>query len=99
MSVPKNARLTPHGSERIVRRVESGQTPKRLPADRSQMDFPISQREVGWIARSQFAAHRRYRRTPQVVVAEVEHLRRQRHTGQRITARFVADLSNRRLTA
>ena len=28
MNVHKNARLTPHGRERIVRQVESGQTPK-----------------------------------------------------------------------
>src|SRR6476646_8558402 len=30
MNVHKNARLTPHGRERIVRQVESGQTPKAV---------------------------------------------------------------------
>ena len=44
MNVHKNARLTPLGRERIVRQVESGQTPeavarsrRRLPADGSQV--------------------------------------------------------------
>ena len=31
MNVHKNARLTPHGRERIVRQVESGQTPMGGP--------------------------------------------------------------------
>ncbi len=42
MNMHKNARLTPRGRERIVRQVESGQTPeavsesrRRLPADGS----------------------------------------------------------------
>ena len=30
MNVHKNARLTPHGRERIVRQVEIGQTPKAV---------------------------------------------------------------------
>ena len=28
MNIHKNARLTPHGRERIVRQIESGQTPE-----------------------------------------------------------------------
>jgi hypothetical protein len=44
MNMHKNARLTPRGRERIVRQMESGQTPEavaegagRLPADHSQV--------------------------------------------------------------
>ena len=56
MNVHKNARLTPHGRERIVRQIVSGQTPKAVGeaagvrSDRSQMGFPISQRGIGWTA-------------------------------------------------
>ena len=48
MNVHKNARLTPRGRERIVRQVESGQTPEAVahspiwvPADGSQMGRPV----------------------------------------------------------
>jgi len=49
MNIHKNARLTPLGQKRIVRQVESGQTPKAVsqaagvwPAHRSQVAGALS---------------------------------------------------------
>ena len=48
MNVHKNARLTPHGREQIVRQVAVGEPEDRgrLPADRLQMGIPISRSGV-----------------------------------------------------
>ena len=58
MNIHKNARLTPLGRERLVRLIESGQTPeaaaracRRLPADRAQMVDLASRPKVWRVAR------------------------------------------------
>ena len=93
MNVHKNARLTPHGRERIVRQVESGQTPEA--AARAAGVCPRTARKwieryrrqglVGLYDRSS-RPHRLHRPTPQVTVEEVGRLRRQRFTGKQIAA-------------
>ena len=93
MNVHKNARLTPIGRERIVRLVESGQTPKAVAQAAG-----VCPRTVGkWIERyhreglaglndRSSRPHRLRRPTPQALVEQVEALRRQRHTGKQIAA-------------
>ena len=91
MNVHKNARLTPHGRERIIRQVESGQTPKAVGEAAGVCPRTVRK----WVSRYRSEGlaglrdrssrpHRLHRPTPSVVVAEVERLRRQRHTGQQI---------------
>ena len=64
MNVHKNARLTPHGRERIVLQIVSGQTPKAVGeaagvrSDRSQMGFPISQRGLAGLRDRSSRPHR-----------------------------------------
>src|SRR3979411_2369009 len=90
MNVHKNARLTPHGRERIVRQVESGQTPKAVGeaagvCPRTVRKWVSRYRSEG-LAGLRDRSSRPHRPTPQAVVAEVERLRRQRYTGQQIAA-------------
>ena len=91
MNIHKNARLTPIGRERLVRQVESGQTPET--AARSAGVCPRTVRK--WLARyaSEGVAglqdrssrpHRLHRPTPAATVERIEALRRQRFTGQQI---------------
>jgi transposase len=91
MNVHKNARLTPIGRERIVRQVESGQTPEAA-ADAAGV-CPQTARK--WIARFKADGRaglmdrssrpkRLYRPTPAAIVEQVEALRRQRFTGKQI---------------
>src|SRR6476646_10498351 len=93
MNVHKNARLTPHGRERIVRQVESGQTPKAVGEAAGVCPRTVRK----WVSRYRSEGlaglrdrssrpHRLHRPTPQAVVAEVACLRRQRYTGQQIAA-------------
>jgi transposase InsO family protein len=93
MIIRKNARLTPHGRERIVMQVVSGQAPEA--AARAAGVRPRTVRE--WVARhcSEGLAgladrssrpHRLYRPTPAAIVEQVEALRRQRFTGKQIAA-------------
>jgi transposase InsO family protein len=93
MNIHKNARLTPHGRELLVRHIVSGQTVKA--AARAANVCP---RTAGkWLAR--FLAegveglqdrssrpHRLRKPTPQEIVDRVEALRRQRWTGKQIAA-------------
>jgi transposase InsO family protein len=94
MNIHKNARLTPMGRERLVQAVlVGGQTPQA--AARAAGVCPRTARK--WMAR--FKAEGRcgltdrssrpqrfYRPTPQVIIEQVEGLRRQRFTGQQIAA-------------
>ncbi len=91
MNIHKNARLTPIGRERLVRQVESGQTPET--AARSAGVCPRTVRK--WLARyrSEGVAglqdrssrpRRLHRPTPSTTVERIEALRRQRFTGQQI---------------
>ena len=91
MNIHKNARLTPIGRERLVRLVESGQTPET--AARSAGVCPRTVRK--WLARYRAEGvaglqdrssrpHQLHRPTPPTTVARIEALRRQRFTGQQI---------------
>src|SRR4249920_510527 len=93
MNVHKNARLTPHGRERIVRQVESGQTLKAVGEAAGVCPRTVRK----WVSRYRSEGlaglrdrssrpHRLHRPTPQAVVAGVACLRRQRYTGQQIAA-------------
>jgi transposase InsO family protein len=93
MNIHKNARLTPHGRELIVRQVASGQTAKA--AARAAGVCPRTVRK--WGARYKTEGieglrdrssrpHRLYRPTPAAIVEQVEALRRQRWTGKQIAA-------------
>ena len=95
MNVHKNARLTPHGRERIVRLVESGQTPKAV----SEAAGVCSRTVRKWVERYRREGlpglhdrssrpHRLRKPTPQAVAEQVGMLRRARHTGKQIAADF-----------
>jgi transposase InsO family protein len=93
MNVHKNARLTPHGRERIVQRVLSGQTPKAVGeaagvCPRTVRKWVDRYRREGLSGLSDRSSrpHRLRRPTPQAVVEQVEALRRQRRTGKQIAA-------------
>src|SRR4051812_11687872 len=94
MNVHQNARLTPHSRAELVRRVGvEGQTPTAVAAA-----FGVTVKTVRkWVARFQTEGtkglqdrssrpHHLHRPTPAATVATIEALRRQRWTGQQITA-------------
>jgi transposase InsO family protein len=93
MNVHKNARLTPIGRERIVRLVESGQTPQAVSEAagvcprtvRKWVDRYRGEGLAGLQDRSS-RPRRLHRPTPQATVEQVERLRRQRYTGKQIAA-------------
>ena len=93
MNIHKNARLTPRGRERIVRQVESGQTPQAVGeaagvCPRTVRKWVLRFRAEGFEglrARSS-RPHRLRLPTPPAVVAEIERLRRRRWTGKQIAA-------------
>jgi transposase InsO family protein len=93
MNVHKNARLTPHGRERIVRQVESGQTPEAV-AEAAGVCPRTVRKWVGRYCHEGLAGlqdrssrpHRLRQPTPQAVIEEIERLRRQRRTGKQIAA-------------
>lgn len=93
MNIHKNARLTPHGRERIVQQARSGQTPKAVGEAAGVCPRTVRK----WIERYRCEGlaglrdrssrpHRLRRPTPQPVVEQVEALRRQRRTGKQIAA-------------
>jgi transposase InsO family protein len=93
MNVHKNARLTPHGRERIARQVASGQTPKAVGeaagvCPRTVRKWVDRYRREGLVGLGDRSSrpHRLHRPTPQTVVDEVAALRRQRCTGKQIAA-------------
>jgi transposase InsO family protein len=91
MNVHKNARLTPHGRERIVRQIESGRSPKVVGEAagvcvRTVRKWLKRYRQEG-LAGLQDRTSRPHclrRPTPAAIVAQVEALRRQRRTGTQI---------------
>jgi transposase-like protein len=93
MNVHKNARLTPHGRERIVQQVASGQTPKAVGEAagvcprtvRKWVDRYRREGLAGLHDRSS-RPHRLHRPMPQAVIEQVEALRRTRRTGKQIAA-------------
>jgi transposase InsO family protein len=93
MNVHKNARLTPHGRERIVRQVMSGQTPKAVGeaagvCPRTVRKWVERYRREGLVGLRDRSSrpHRLRKPTPQPVVEQVEALRRARRTGKQIAA-------------
>lgn len=93
MNVHKNARLTPHGRERIVRLIEGGQTPEAVAEAAGVCPRTVRK----WVTRycceglaglqdRSSRPHRLYRATPQAVVEQVERLRRARWSGKQIAA-------------
>lgn len=93
MNIHKNARLTPLGRERLVRLIESGQTPET--AARAAGVCPRTARKwwkrfraegVAGLQNRSSRPHRLNRPTPEPIVAQIEALRRQRWTGQQIAA-------------
>ena len=93
MNVHKNARLTPHGRERIVHQVQSGQMPKAVAqaagvCPRTVRKWVDRHRREGLAGLSDRSSrpHRLRRPTPPAVVEQVEALRRGRRTGKQIAA-------------
>src|SRR5262245_14170473 len=91
MNIHKNARLTVHGRDRVVRQVMSGQTPKTVAIAAGVCPRTIRK----WVSRYRaegFAGlqdrssrpHRLRRPTSQQVVEKIEQLRRHRWTGGQI---------------
>ena len=94
MNMHKNARLAPRGRERIVRQVESGQTPEAVAEGagvcprtiRKWVDRYRGEGLAGLHDRSS-RPHRLRQPTSQAIVEEIERLRRQRWTGKQIAAK------------
>lgn len=91
MNIHKNARLTPHGRERIVLEVLRGQTPQAA----SRVAGVCAHTVRKWVARYQAGGvgglqdrssrpPRLYRPTPPPAVARIEALRRERRSGKPI---------------
>src|SRR6516165_10641128 len=91
MDIHKNARLTVHGRERIVRQVMSGHTPQAVALAAGVCPRTIRK----WLSRYRAEGlaglqdrssrpHRLRRPTSQQVVQKIEQLRRQRWTGKQI---------------
>ena len=110
MNVHKNARLTRHGRERIVRQIEGGQTPEAVAQAagvcprtvRKWVDRYRREGLAGLHDRSS-RPHRLRRPTPAATIERIEQLRRQRWTGKQIAAEAgvgsVANFSVTRLRA
>jgi transposase InsO family protein len=91
MNIHKNARLTPHGRERIVKMVLGGQTPQAVSqaagvCPRTVRKWVKRYREEGatGLADRSSRPHRLHRPTPQAVMERIETLRRERMTGKAI---------------
>jgi transposase InsO family protein len=91
MNMHKNARLTPHGRERLVWQVESGQTAEAIAdvvgvCSRTVRKWVDRYRREGLAGLQDRSSrpHRLRQPTPQAVVEEIERLRRQRWTGKQI---------------
>src|SRR5919106_1438205 len=93
MDIHKNARLTPIGRERIVRQVQSGQTPKAVAqaagvCPRTVRKWVRRYKAEGTAGLSDRSSrpHRLRNPTPQAAVDRIAELRRQRRTGKEIAA-------------
>src|SRR5262249_61704116 len=91
MNMHKNARLTPRGRERIVRQVESGQTPEAVAeaagvCSRTVRKWVDRYRREGLAGLQDRSSrpHRLHQPTPQAVIEKVERPRRQLWTGKQI---------------
>ena len=91
MNIHKNARLTRHGRERIVRLARSGQTPNAIASTvgvcpRTVRKWLKRHRDEGAAGLSDRSSrpHRFYRLTPADSIERIAELRRQRWTGKQI---------------
>lgn len=91
MNVHKNARLTRHGRERIVRQIESGQAPQAVAqaagvCPRTVHKWVDRYRREGLAGLGDRSSrpHRLRQPTPQASVEMIAQLRRQRWTGKQI---------------
>jgi transposase InsO family protein len=93
MDIHKNARLTPHGRERLARMIGSGQTPQAASeavgvcprTGRKWRDRFEQEGQAGLQDRSS-RPHRLRQPTPPEVIERIERLRRQRMPGNEIAA-------------
>lgn len=93
MNIHKNARLTPFGRERLVRMIESGQTPQAAaqaagvcPRTARKWWRRFKAEGVAGLQDRSSRPHRLNRPTPEPILAQIEALRRQRWTGKQIAA-------------
>ena len=91
MDIHENARLTPRGRERIVRLVQSGQTPEAAAntvgvCPRTARKWLDRHRREGFqgLRDRSSRPHRLRNPTPTTVIAQIEALRRERMTGKQI---------------
>jgi transposase InsO family protein len=94
MNVHKNARLTPHGREHIVRQILSGQTPKAVaeaagvcPRTVHKWVERYRNEGVSGLRDRSSRPHQLHRPTPQAIAEEIATLRRQRYTGKQIAVK------------
>jgi len=93
MNIHKNARLTAHGRERVVKMVLGGQTPQAVAGavgvcPRTVRKWMTRHRDEGVAGLQDRSSrpHRLRQPTPPAVVRQIEVLRRQRLTGKAIAA-------------
>jgi transposase InsO family protein len=91
MNIHQNARLTPRGRERLVRQIESGQTPEAAAhtagvCPRTARKWSRRYRREGLVGLQDRSSrpHRLRSPTPQTVVDRIEVLRRERMPGKHI---------------
>ena len=93
MDIHKNARLTPHGRERLAKMIVSGQTPEAAseaagvcPRTGRKWADRFRHEGLAGLQDRNSRPHRLYRPTPQAVIDRIESLRRQRRPGKEIAA-------------
>ena len=93
MDIHKNARLTPHGRERLAKMILSGQTPEAAseaagvcPRTGRKWRDRFDQEGLAGLQDRSSRPHRLYRPTPSEVIERIESLRRQRMPGNEIAA-------------
>ena len=93
MDIHKNARLTPHGRERLAKMILSGQTPQATseavgvcPRTGGKWADRFKHEGLAGLQDRSSRPHRLYRPTPTEVIERIENLRRQRMPGKEIAA-------------
>ncbi len=93
MDMHKNARLTPHGREHLIRMVLGGQTPQAAseaagvcPRTGRKWVERFEQEGLAGLQDRNSRPHRLRQPTPQPVIDRIESLRRQRMPGKEIAA-------------
>jgi transposase InsO family protein len=93
MDIHKNARLTPHGRERLAKMIVSGQTPQAAseavgvcPRTGRKWADRFKQEGLAGLQDRRSRPHRLYRPTPPEIIERIESLRRQRRPGNEIAA-------------